>query len=123
MRKLESLKTIAESQNMDLVRKLKEAEKGGRGGTLRRKPPDEKECKDSYVVRDFIVTTVHLVFYLRCFHPDFFVKLVFQGVKDPHWCPRCSHAHIWFAFGPIMPNHLNMPKTHALNLYTNFYPD
>ena len=43
IRKLESLKTIAESQNMDLIRKLKEAERGNRGGTLKRRGEESKD--------------------------------------------------------------------------------
>ena len=64
-------------------------------------------------------------------HPEFIVKLVFEiavaqqmrthdqtfeGSWTPtaHQCPRCSHAQIWSTFGPIMPNHLRMPKIQIL---------
>ena len=66
-------------------------------------------------------------------HPQLFVKLVFEIVVDrqtwtrdqtfdgsrtptAHQCPRCSHAHIWSIFGPIMTNHPNMPKTEIMGV-------
>ena len=53
VRKLESLKTIAESQNLELLRKLKDAEKGGRG-TLKRgaQKTEDKDVKESPLVGD-----------------------------------------------------------------------
>ena len=58
VRKLESLKTIAESQNIELIRKIKDTEKGGRG-TLKKQKPEDKEQKDSPQVS--VVTGVVLL--------------------------------------------------------------
>ena len=51
---------------------------------------------------------------------------IFEGVPNPN-------AHIGSIFGPIMPNHLNMPKTEIMgallvaiglrNSYMHFHPD
>ncbi|KAL5264795.1 hypothetical protein ACHWQZ_G005757 [Mnemiopsis leidyi] len=46
VRKLESLKTIAESQNLELLRKLKDAEKGSRG-PVKKGIPKHDDSKDS----------------------------------------------------------------------------
>ena len=57
------------------------------------------------------------------------LKLIFEAGKNyTH-----SHAHIWSNFGSIMPNPLNIPKTHILgvlltaigllNSYIKFHPD
>ena len=60
---------------------------------------------------------------------NFFLKVG----PTAHRYLRCSHAHIWYIFGPIMQNHCYMPKTKILgallvaiglqNSYMNFHPD
>ena len=61
------------------------------------------------------------------------IKL-FRGYRTPTAHRAGAHgAHIWSIRGPIMPNHLNMPKPEIMgvllvssgprNSYTNFYPD